>query len=94
MEDWTEATVLTALIDGNTVLDLVRFEGRLYSEDARKNINRILYELERQGKVRRHQPDSNKKPTWYHIVVEEKAKHYLACITTTTLEKSFESIQK
>lgn len=76
--EWTEANVLAALSDGNTVLDVVRSKANAQCMlNAKKTVNRILYQLEKQGKVRKHQPDPNAKPTWFHTVALNKAKEEL-----------------
>ena len=65
MEKITQIDVLISMPESGNMLDILRACGLTYSLDRKKSLNKLLYSMEKDGILRKHQPDPNRKPLWY-----------------------------
>lgn len=63
----TRSDVLASMPEGGTVLDILRAYGLPYSLEQKKCLNKLLYAMEKDGILRKHQPNHDKKPMWFRM---------------------------
>ena len=67
MPEITQSDVLASMPDGGTVLDILRAHGLPYSLEQKKRLNKVLYAMEKEGILRKHQPNPDRKPMWFRM---------------------------
>ena len=67
MSEITQGDVLASMPEGGTVLDILRAHGLPYSLEQKKRLNKLLYAMEKDGILRKHQPNPDRKPMWFRM---------------------------
>ena len=67
MSEITSTDVLASMPEGGTVLDILRAHGLPYSLEQKKCLNKLLYTMEKDGILQKHQPNPDRKPMWFRM---------------------------
>lgn len=67
MAEITQSDVLALMPEGGNMLDILKACGFTYSLERKKCLNKLLYSMEKDGALRKHQPNPDRKLMWYRM---------------------------